>query len=191
MPSRDYYVVKGCIVAGSSPALTAICFHKKYNQCNLNNLNMNNMTIAQQLRISCFPLVIKDRKGNLAYTEDENGNWVKTIYNEAGLMIRREDSNGKYENRAYDDNGNLVWFTDDTGYWYKFKFNEKDENIFYENSLGDVCIREYDENGNYVYYETQEGVWFDYRNVVVTIDEIAEKFGIPANLLKIQFAKNI
>jgi YD repeat-containing protein len=191
MPSRGYYVVKGCIVAGSSPALTAICFHKKYNQCNLNNLTMNNMTIAQQLQISCFPLVIKDRKGNLAYTEDENGNWVKTIYNDAGLMIRREDSKGGYENLAYDDNGNVVWAADNTGYWYKFKFNERGEHLYYENSLGDLCIREYDENGNCVYYETQEGVQFDYRNVVVTIDEIAEKFGIPANLLKIQFAKNI
>ena len=151
----------------------------------------NNMTIAQQLRISRFPLVIKDRKGNFVYTEDENGNWTKTIYNDAGLLIRLEDSDGKYENRAYDDNGNLVWLTDYTGYWYKFRFNEKGEDIYYENSLGDLCIKEYDENGNCVYYETQEGVQFDNRNVVVTIDEIAEKFGIPANLLKIQFTKNI
>jgi hypothetical protein len=54
-----------------------------------------------------------------------------------------------------------------------------------------LCISEYDADGNCVYYETQEGVQYDYRNVVITIDEIAEKFGIPVNRLKIQFAKNI
>ena len=51
-------------------------------------------TIAQQLNVTEFPFIIKDKNGNVIYSEDSYQYWVKTEYDSNGL-IYFENSDGK------------------------------------------------------------------------------------------------
>ena len=71
------------------------------------------MTIAQQLKVTEFPFVIKDNKGNQIYFENSNGYWSK---------------------REFDSNGNQIYYESITGFWYKKEFDSTGDTIYYENS---------------------------------------------------------
>lgn len=65
--------------------------------------------------------------------------------------------------------------------------NSKGNIIYFENSNGYWAKREYDSNGNQIYYENSNGIIIDKRpKTELTLDEIAEKFGIPVSQLKIK-----
>jgi hypothetical protein len=110
-------------------------------------------TIAEQLNITEFPFIIKDKNGNQIYYEDSNGYWSKW---------------------EYDSNGNQIYFEDSYGYWYKKEYDTKGNEIYFENSKGYWVKREYDSNGNLIYYEDSNGDIKDNRptcnNKVVEID---------------------
>jgi hypothetical protein len=66
-----------------------------------------------------------------------------------------------------DSNGNLIYWEDQDGYWSKTEFES---------------------NGNLIYCEDSDGYILDLRpkTVELTMDEIAKKFGIDVNNLKIK-----
>jgi len=73
----------------------------------------------------------------------------------------------------------------------EFPFQIKDSKgncIYFENSNGYWIKREYDSNGKEIYFENSNGYILDLRpkTVELTMDEIAKKFGIDVNLLKIK-----
>jgi len=73
----------------------------------------------------------------------------------------------------------------------EFPFRIKDLNgkeIYYENSNGYWCKCEYDSNGKEIYWESSKGTIVDNRPKIVelTMDDIAKKFGIDVNNLKIK-----
>jgi hypothetical protein len=125
------------------------------------------MTIAQQLKVKEFPFIIKDSKGNEIYYETSNGDWFK------------------YE---YDSKGNEIYYEDSNGSWFKYEYDSKGNEIYFENSTGFWIKREYDSNGNEIYYENSNGIIKDNRpkEVELTLDEIASKFGIDVKNLKIK-----
>jgi hypothetical protein len=51
-------------------------------------------TIAQQLNITEFPFIIKDKSGNIIYSENSNGYWIKSEYDSNGKETYYENSNG-------------------------------------------------------------------------------------------------
>ena len=59
-------------------------------------------------------------------------------------------------------------------------------NIYYEDSYGLWCKTEYDSKGNEIYYEDSTGDKSDKRVTELTLDQIAEKFGIEVSQLKIK-----
>ena len=126
-------------------------------------------TIAQQLNVKEFPFEIKDHNGNEIYREYSTGNWAKWQYDTNGNAIYYEDSNGFWSKWQYDTNGKLIYCEYSNGDWYKF---------------------EYDTNGNKIYYENSYGRIIDERpkEVIVSMDEIADKMGIPVSQLKIKKA---
>jgi YD repeat-containing protein len=73
------------------------------------------MTIAQQLKITEFPFIIKDKKGKEIYYESSTGSWYK------------------YE---YDQNGNPIYFENSTGGWYKYEYDQNGKAIYCEDSTG-------------------------------------------------------
>ena len=124
-------------------------------------------TIAQQLKIKEFPFQIKDSNGKEIYYENSNGYWCKHEYDSNGKEIYYENSNGYWDKAEYDSKGNLIYHENSDGYWSK---------------------REYDSNGKEIYFESSIGTIYDIRpkTVELTMDEIAKKFGIDVNNLKIK-----
>ena len=74
----------------------------------------------------------------------------------------------------------------------EFPFEIKDSRgneIYYENSYGHWYKKEFDSNGNEIYFESSLGTIYDKRPKVITeltMDEIATKFNIPVETLKIK-----
>ena len=124
-------------------------------------------TIAQFLKIKKFPFTIKDENGKRIYTETIDGFWYKSEFDSNGKEIHHETSEGYWVKREYDSNGKLIYYENSKDNWFK---------------------REYDSNGNEIYYEDSKGAIIDNRpkEVVLTLDEIATKFNIPVNQLKIK-----
>jgi len=87
-----------------------------------------------------------------------------------------------------DANGNLIYFETSNGVWSKYQYDANNNQIHYKNCSGGWSKQEYDANGNQSYYEDSEGSISDNRNIklVLTMDEIAEKFGVDVKNLKIK-----
>ena len=83
-----------------------------------------------------------------------------------------------------DKNGNEIYWEDSYGYWIKSEFDSKGNRIYCENSYGYWIKSEYDSKGNKIYYEDSIGYWI--KKTELTLDQIAEKFGIEVNQLKIK-----
>jgi hypothetical protein len=107
---------------------------------------MKNQTIAQQLKVTEFPIIIKDSNGKEIYYEASNGVWTK---------------------REYNSNGKEIYYENNDGFWTKIEYNS---------------------NGNKIYYEDSNGTIVDNKpkQVELTMEEIAIKFGIDVNNLKIK-----
>ena len=66
----------------------------------------------------------------------------KNIYNNDGIGIYSEYSNGKWVKRECDKNGNMIYYENSEGYWWE---------------------NEYDKNGNIIKYKNSQGKIIDYR----------------------------
>jgi hypothetical protein len=124
-------------------------------------------TIAQELNIKKFPFNINDENGKEIYFENSDGMWHKSEYDSNGNEIYYENSNGYWHKSEYDSNGNKIYYENSNGYWWK---------------------AEYDSKGNIIYYEDSKGCIEDERpkKVELTLDEIANKFGINVKDLRIK-----
>jgi hypothetical protein len=74
-------------------------------------------TIAQQLNITEFPFIIKDKNDNRIYFEDSNGFWIK---------------------REFDSNGNQIYSEISNGFWIKSEYDSNGKETYYENSDGEI-----------------------------------------------------
>jgi hypothetical protein len=84
--------------------------------------------------------------------------------------------------------GNEIYYERSSGYWSKTKYDSNGREIYYGDSKGFWFKREYDSNGNQIYYENSDGEIIDIRpkQIELTLDEIANKFGINVSQLKIK-----
>jgi hypothetical protein len=96
-----------------------------------------------------FPIVIKDKKGNEIYRQNENGYWRES---------------------TYDDNGNRLTYKNSNGYWYEKTYDENGNELTYKNSDGDYQIK-----GNYVTKEEYEA--FVNGTPEYTMEELVAKLG--------------
>jgi len=95
-------------------------------------------TIAQQLNVTDFPFVIKDKNNNEIYYESSKGYWVKREYNKNNNEIYWEDDDGDWEKREFDGNNNKIYYKDSDGYWCKREYDKNNNQIYYENSYGEI-----------------------------------------------------
>jgi hypothetical protein len=51
-------------------------------------------TIAQQLGVTEFPFIIKDKRGNVIYVETEQNGWERWEWNESGEVTHHETGRG-------------------------------------------------------------------------------------------------
>ena len=96
------------------------------------------MTIAKQLGITKFPFVIKNDAGNVIYREESSGRWVKREYGSSGFVIYSERSDGSWSKREWDGNGNRIYFENRDGYWEKREFNDNGNQIYFEDNTGRI-----------------------------------------------------
>lgn len=86
--------------------------------------------------------------------------------------------------------GNSIYYETSDGFWYRRELDSNGNEIYLENSCGYWTKSEFDSNGNRIYYESSNGLILDKRSenskTELTLDEIAEKFGIPVSQLKIK-----
>ena len=143
-------------------------------------------TIAEQLNVKEFPFVIRDKNGNGIYWEFYNKYWVKNEYDDQGNQIYWENSNGSWLKAEYDDQGNQIYWENSNGSWFKKEYDDKSNLISYKDSNDNWGKHIYDLNDNEIYFETGIGVVFDKRVTELTLDQIAEKFGIEVSQLKIK-----
>ena len=73
------------------------------------------MTIAQQLKVTEFPFIIKDKNGNRIYYENSTGYWAKRQFDQNGNEISYENSEGDWSKAEYDQNGKRIYFEDSIG----------------------------------------------------------------------------
>ena len=87
-----------------------------------------------------------------------------------------------------DSKGNCIYHENSEGSWSKYEYDSKGNCIYWENSYGSWCKHEFDSKGNCIYWEDSNGTIIDNRpkTVELTMDEIAKKFGIDVNNLKIK-----
>jgi hypothetical protein len=86
-----------------------VCWIKKLDASKIKDSVMKE-TIAQQLKITEFPFVIKDKNNNQIYFESLNGYWFKKEYDDRGNEIHFENSDGFWAKNEYDDKGNIVYY---------------------------------------------------------------------------------
>ena len=124
-------------------------------------------TIAQQLNVTAFPFVIKDKDGKEIYYEDSDGSWRKWERDANGKEIYCEHSDGSWWKSERDSNGSQIYCRNSDGFWWK---------------------RERDANGNQIYFENSYGVITDNRpkQVELTLEQIAAKLGINVGQLRIK-----
>ena len=103
------------------------------------------------------------------------------------MKVKNLFRNPIYPIRLYDSNNNEIYYETSDGCWFKYEYDTNNNRIYYENSNGWWWKYEYDTNNNQIYYENSNGLIEDNRKPKeLTMDEIANKFGIPVNQLKIK-----
>jgi hypothetical protein len=81
-------------------------------------MNKETKTIAQQIKWDFETnrsLVIKDKNGNLIYSENSGGYWKKWKNDSEGNCIYWEDSNEYWTKYEYDSEGNCIYWGDSNG----------------------------------------------------------------------------
>ena len=87
--------------------------------------------------------------------------------------------------RIKDNNNNEIYYELPCVIWYKCEFDDNNNEIYYETSEGFWSKREFDDNNNEIYYENSNGDITNKRTTELTMDEIAKKFNINVNQLKV------
>lgn len=123
-----------------------------------------------------YPLFTKDSKGNVVYRKDSDGYESWCEYDENNNEIHYKNSNGTEYWREYDENNNVIYARSSNGVEYWCEYDENSNRIHYKNS-----------NGVEYWYDS-EGNRISNPNLVteVTLEDIAEKFGVDVKSLKIK-----
>lgn len=85
-----------------------------------------------------FPIVVLNDNGQETYREEENGHWVKREYDEKGRQIYWETSRGLWAKHQFDDAGNEIYHETSEGFWYKAEYNDNGFRTYYEDSNAKV-----------------------------------------------------
>jgi len=75
-------------------------------------------TIAQQLNVTEFPFIIRDKNGNVIYHEDSYRRWYRVEYDSNRYQTYFENSNGYWIEYEYNSDGYPIYAEDSTGLVY-------------------------------------------------------------------------
>jgi YD repeat-containing protein len=90
-----------------------------------------------------FPIVIKDKKGNEIYCQNEDGRWCKYTYDDNRNVLTIKNSNGYCSEYTYDDNGKELTFKNSIGdYRIKDEYVTKEEFELFVNGTPEYTMEE-------------------------------------------------
>jgi hypothetical protein len=67
-----------------------------------------------------FPIIIKDKRGNEIYSQNENGDWYEKTYDDNNNVLTFKNSDDFWSQCTFDNNGNQLTCKNSNGY-YKIK----------------------------------------------------------------------
>jgi len=118
------------------------------------------MTIAQQLKVTKFPFIIRDDKGKEIYFERSDRWWYK---------------------REWDDNGREIYYERSDGYWIKYEYDDNGNEIYYENSDGIIRDNRPKAVPEYTMEELENQLGFNFKIKKpvpeYTMEELVDKLG--------------
>lgn len=90
-----------------------------------------------------FPIIIKDKRGDVAYWQNLNGSWLKKTYDDNGKLLTYKNSDGYWSVETYDDNGKKITFKNSDGYYQiKGLFVTKEEYEAFINPIPEYTMEE-------------------------------------------------
>jgi hypothetical protein len=98
-------------------------------------------TIAQQLNVTEFPFIIRDKNGNQIYFENSERYWEKWEHDSDGNVIYYETSTRSWIKKKYNSIGKAIYFENSDEYWYKKEYDSKGYVIYYEDCFGKYVDR--------------------------------------------------
>lgn len=84
-----------------------------------------------------YPIIERNAAGKEIYREEANGFWVKRAYDEQGRQIYWETPHS-WAKHEFDEAGNETYYENDSGFWFKVEYNENGFRTYYEDSEGKV-----------------------------------------------------
>ena len=78
-----------------------------------------------------YPLVLSKVFNEPVTIKDNN-----IVYDTNGNVIYSENSNGQWVKKEYDTDDNLIYFETSDGFWIKYEYDTNGNEIYYEDSDG-------------------------------------------------------
>ena len=134
-----------------------------------------------------YPVEIKDKDGNIVYSENSDGYWYKSEYDSKGNQTYSENSDGFWVKREFNSKGNQTYAENSNGYWFKREYDSNGNRTYYENSNWYWYKSEFDSEGNRTYYENsygdKEGIS---KNPIkeLTIEQIQNELGYKIKIVE-------
>lgn len=109
---------------------------------------------------------------------NEERKFPVVVFNDAGLETYREEANGSWVKREYDEQGRQVYWETHWGGWARHQFDDAGNEISYENSDGFWRKAEYSDNGFRTYYEDSNGTVYSRKSVSSLVEDAKERSGV-------------
>ena len=88
-----------------------------------------------------LPIIIKDTRGDIIYKQNEDGFWFEKTYDEKGNELNCKNSEGYWLESTYDDNNNKINFKASDGFWRESTYDDNENELTYKDSNGNYEIK--------------------------------------------------
>jgi hypothetical protein len=88
-----------------------------------------------------FPIVIKDKKGNVIYCQKEDGFWYESTHDDNNNQLTCKNSEGYWTESTYDNNNNKLNFKASDGFWRKSTYDDNKNQLTYKDSNSNYEIK--------------------------------------------------
>lgn len=88
-----------------------------------------------------FPIIIKDTRGDIIYKQNEDGFWFEKTYDEKGNELTCKNSEGYWLESTYDDNNNKINFKASDGFCRESTYDDNENELTYKDSNGNYEIK--------------------------------------------------
>ena len=124
--------------------------------------------------------------GKVVYCKWNNGLSSESTYDENGNKLSYKNSDGYSYEYTYDKNGNELSYKDSDGCSSEHTYDKNGNKLSYKNSDGNSYESTYDENGHILTEIVNGKLIIDNRKTELTMQDIADKFNIDIDKLKIK-----